>query len=246
MATSYDLNVSGPDGKPDPVTPVNGKSATPLGPEGNGADGKATYTGKCESPAGPGQPGNHGCSAPPATAGANGLDAFSVVITCDAYSGAPLKLLNAGGTGAAGNSGGRGGDGSDGGNAGKQPKACTGTIPGGYGGGAGNGGNAGTGGNGGNAGDIVVVYGPGFTDTPVSADSQGGTTGASGTPGDPGTPGKGGLDSAGDPAPIGATGDYGNQPGTPTAGYGGSFVANQDNTKPSTYLKVSVSSHVTP
>src|SRR5208283_4880069 len=102
MTTTYDLNVSGPSGQPDPQTPVNGKDGLPLGPSGNGADGKQSWW-TCEQPAGPGLPGNSGHPAPPAGNGNNGLDAYSVVITCQEYSGAPLNLLNAGGDGAAGN-----------------------------------------------------------------------------------------------------------------------------------------------
>jgi len=245
MADSYQINVSGPDAKTVVIPPVNGIDGTPLGPAGNGKDGVAgKFDHTCEQQATPGLPGNFGTGAPPADSGASGANAFNVTITCSEYSGGTLMLLNNGGAGADGNSGGKGGSGSDGGNAGKQPaKACTDVIAGGTGGNAGRGGAAGKAGDGGNAGDIAVVYGPGFSDNPVSAISNGGKAGMYGQPGLPGTPGKGGMGSDGTQASSGAAAGGGASGGGGKGGYGGSFEANPDKKMPGTYLKISVMAH---
>jgi hypothetical protein len=240
MATSFDVTVSGAKAQTAIVPPVNGKDGLPLGAAGNGANGQADAFHKCTMQAGPGLPGNPGIGAPPANSGANGGDAYSVIITCSQYAGDPLALLNNGGDGADASSGGNGGNGSDGGNAGTQPKGCTQTIAGGVGGGAGQGGNAGSGGKAGNAGDIVVIYGSSFTSVPISATSNGGNPGKFGQPGLPGTPGKGGLGSDGTAAGSGGAAGGGAFGKGGDGGYGGSFNATQDSTKPSGYLKISV------
>jgi hypothetical protein len=243
MASSYDLNVSGSKAQTVVKPPVNGKDGQPLGPDGNGANGTASAWG-CTTPAGIGQPGNYGHGAPPADNGDNGGDAYSVTITCSEYSGAPLNLLNSGGDGATGQNGGTGGKGSDGGNAGKQPKACKGVIQGGVGGASGSGGNAGGGGKAGNAGDVVVVYGSGFTQVPISADSSGGNAGGVGQPGPAGTPGKGGLNSDGSSAMVGSMGGAGQSGKAGDGGYGGSFSASADPSKPANYLMISVQTRI--
>jgi hypothetical protein len=244
MTVDYDLNVSGSKAQTVVNTPVNGKNGEPLGPAGNGKDGQADLWHKCVQPAGPGQPGNAGFGAPPADGGANGGNAVSVTITCSEYSGDPVSLLNMGGDGATGNTGGVGGSGSSGGNAGKQPKGCNDVISGGIGGAAGSGGNAGAGGKAGNAGDVVVVYGSGFSQVPISAQSGGGQVGMFGQPGQAGTPGTGGLNSDGTSALSGSAAGGGGSGKAGDGGYGGSFKATTDPNKPPRYLMISVQTHV--
>jgi hypothetical protein len=230
---------------PNPKPPENGPDGKPLGPDGNGANGEASWWGKCVRPAGPGKPGNQGWPPPGADNGANGKDAYSVIIQCNEYSGAALRLLNHGGDGAPGNDGGRGGDGSAGGNAGKQPKGCKDTINGGVGGNAGNGGNAGSGGDAGNSANISVLYGPGFNNLPVSAKSSGGKAAVAGNYGAPGTPGKGGIDSNGEPAKCGATGKCGSQGTGGKGGGSGTFSIKQDPTMGRFWLKITFQSNTT-
>jgi hypothetical protein len=243
MAGTYDLNVSGAKAQTIVITPVNGKDGAPLGPAGDGPDGKAQYK-TCTQQAGPGLPGNEGTTAPTAQGGANGGDAVTATITCSEYSGGKLALLNHGGDGADGNSGGAGGKGSAGGKAGNQPTGCKQLIYGGIGGAAGGGGNAGGAGKGGNASDVVVISGSGFSSPPVTADSAGGNPGKVGTPGNAGNPGQGGLNSDGTQNSSGAQGGGGASGTAGAGGYGGSFKAYTDTKKPSTYLKISVQSHL--
>lgn len=239
MTTIYDLDVSGSSGKPNPITPINGIDGTPLGPDGNGSDCVTSWS-KCVSQAGPGKPGNAGTAAPSASCGANGQSSFSVVITCQEFSGSSLTLSNKGGDGAPGNDGGKGGNGSDGGNAGSQEGKCTDFIRGGIGGSAGSGGNAGSGGAGGNAGAFALVYGSGFTSVPVSVFSQGGTGGVAGKSGGPGVSGQGGLNSDNSRALSGGAGSYGIQGSNGPAGFVPEASIKQDDSVPKFYLKISV------
>jgi len=243
MATTYDLDMSGLNGVPNPEKPVDGTDGLPLGPSGNGAPGQGSkYT--CDQDAGPGLSGNAGLQAPGAKNGANGNDAYTVTITCAAFSGAGLTLLKSGGDGAVGNDGGKGGTGSAGGNAGKQPAGCKQVISGGIGGAAGKGGAAGSGGKAGNGGNVNVVYGPGIASLPVAPTGVGGIGGLPGKYGAPGTPGKGGLDSDGTPNLSGATGSYGAQGGLGKGGKSGSFTSTQDPKQGSSYLMISVQTNV--
>lgn len=238
--TSYQIDVSGAKGVPNPKRPVNGIDGPPLGPEGNGTNGKSSL-GWCTLNAGPGHNGIQGETAPGADNGANGKSAYSVVITCDEFVGDGLRLLNLGGDGANGNDAGNGGSGSDGGNAGKQPGACKSTpINGGIGGNAGNGGTAGSGGDAGNAAAVGLIYGPGFNAVPLSAYSGGGTGGQPGKYGAPGNPGLGGFDSNGVRAESGASASYGGQGSIGNSGKGGAFDAKQDSSKPPFYLRIAV------
>ncbi|MEA2080912.1 MAG: hypothetical protein U9P00_13865 [Pseudomonadota bacterium] len=199
----------------------HGTDGKPLGDDGNGTPGKAKW-GKCKTAAQPGDPGNHGDTAPVTKNGGNADSAYGLTFTCSEYVGGTILLLNHGGDGGKGGNAGRGGNGSDGGDAGHQPKDCTEVIYGGTGGNSGQGGSAGCGGDAGSAGDVNVIYGPGISGTPVSVHSTAGKAGMQGLHGNGGNPGAGGKNSDGTSASGGGNGGSGSVGHGGKSGYDGS------------------------
>lgn len=242
MSDHFDIDVSGTDAIGGKIDPVAGRDGLPLGPDGNGAPGKAGWF-ECKEQAGIGQPGNHGWGAPPAAAGGNGKPAWTVTIECAQFEGLPLALRNNGGNGAAGQDGGKGGDGRAGGDAGHQPRLCRDLILGGIGGDAGKGGNAGPGGNGGHAANVTVWTGSGLTGIPLGSDNRGGKQGKAGSVGSPGTPGAGGRNSDGTQAAGGANPGSGLPALDGAPGKSGTF-SQVASSKPGTYLKIAIISQL--
>lgn len=239
MSKHVDLDFSGPDAVTSLENPVNGLTGL-SGAKGTKADNGWFH---CDQQATAGGEGIHGDSAPPAPGGANGNDAFDVIITCDEFVGDELVYSSNGGKGADGSSGGQGGGGGDGGNAGLQKGHCKQFASGGLGGYAGQGGNAGRGGNGGNAGDVVVVTGSAIKGLPVTGTSTGGGVGENGNPGLPGKPGQGGMNSDQTMANAGATNGPGAYATPPSPGKGGSIHEAISKAKPASYLRINVTQH---
>ncbi len=242
MTPKYLLDASGKDAAKVTETPVQAENGVPLGPEGDGKDGVNGYFWGCETEPTKGQTGNYGTGGGKGLPGNNGGDCWTMTITIDNFSGAAFQVGALGGKGSDAVGGARGGDGSDGGDAGKNTKHCTTAAPGGTGGAAGNGGDGEMGGTGGNGGDVTIHYGTGFAETPVTAETQGGTAGLNSQPGSFGTPGKGGLNSDGQTyAPKGDSALSGKTvTDTPSSGQTGNFSAESDARLGANGLKIQI------